>query len=83
MFCLLLDSSVLLIIRYETATGKRTVLVAAAALTLPNTNAPLTISDYRWSDDGQTAAAFSPTRKKVWRELPRRLLGAQSANGAG
>ena len=39
------------IIRYETAGGKRTVLVSAAALTPSGAEAPLKVEGYKWSKD--------------------------------
>src|SRR4051812_6872244 len=38
------------IVERDTATGKRSILVSAAQLTPPK-GKPLSISDYRWSDD--------------------------------
>ncbi len=40
------------IIRYETATGRRSVLVDAALLKPPGAAAPLVVGDYAWSPDG-------------------------------
>jgi dipeptidyl-peptidase 4 len=54
------------IVEYETATGKRTVLVAAEKL-LPKPGAPaMKIDDYTWSDDNNQLLIFTNT-KKVWR----------------
>lgn len=53
------------IVRYDAATGARSVLVPAARLTPPD-GAPLDIADYRWSDDGRKLLIFTNTRK-VWR----------------
>ena len=39
------------IVRYQSATGERSVLIAAAALTPLSGTAPLEIDDYQWSDD--------------------------------
>ena len=58
------------IIRYETATGKRTVLISAAALTPPGAAAALAISDYHWSANAQQLLLFTNT-KKVWRDNTR------------
>lgn len=54
------------IVRYDTATGKREVLVAASQLIPPGTKAPLPIEDYSLSDDLSRVLIFTnPTR--VWR----------------
>lgn len=53
------------IIRYDTATGKRSVLVSAAQLTPPQAK-PLSLEDYEWSRDGKRLLIFTNT-KKVWR----------------
>ena len=58
------------IIRYETATGKRSVLISAAALTPPSATDPLSISDYQWSADAKQLLLFTNT-KKVWRDNTR------------
>jgi dipeptidyl-peptidase-4 len=52
------------IIRYESATGKRSVLVSAAALE------GHAIADYHWSDDSKQLLIFTNT-KKVWRDNTR------------
>ncbi len=41
------------IIRYDTASGERSVLVDAARLIPPGAEAPLEIESYAWSEDGQ------------------------------
>jgi dipeptidyl-peptidase-4 len=53
------------IVRYETATGKRSVLVSAVQLT-PKDGKPLKIDDYRWSEDSKRLLVFTES-KKVWR----------------
>jgi dipeptidyl-peptidase 4 len=54
------------IVRYETATGKRTVLVSAVKL-IPAAGAkPLSIEDYAWSPDTRLLLIFTNS-KKVWR----------------
>ena len=58
------------IVRYETATGERRVLVSAAKLTPPGETSPLTIDDYSWSKDGRRLLIFTNT-KKVWRQNTR------------
>src|SRR4051794_21467194 len=58
------------IVLYETATGKRSVLVEASVLCPPGASKPLSIDDYRWSDDGRKLLIFTNT-KKVWRNNTR------------
>ncbi|HZD51289.1 MAG TPA: S9 family peptidase [Silvibacterium sp.] len=54
------------IVQYDTATGKRTVLVPAAKL-IPSAGAkPLSIDDYAWSPDNRLLLIFTNS-KKVWR----------------
>ena len=54
------------IVEYETATGKRSVLVSATKL-IPSPGAkPLTIEDYAWSKDNRLLLVFTNS-KKVWR----------------
>src|SRR5689334_21799356 len=57
------------IVRYETATGKRDVLISAAQLT-PKGGKPLEVEDYIWSGHSQRLLIFTNTRK-VWRENTR------------
>ena len=52
--------------RYDTASGRREVLVPAARLIPPGATAPLEIADYSWSPDGQQLLVFTETRR-VWR----------------
>ncbi len=54
------------IVEYETATGKRTVLVPAAKLIVATSPAPMKIADYAWSKDNRQLLVFTNT-KKVWR----------------
>ncbi|HMH43790.1 MAG TPA: S9 family peptidase [Pyrinomonadaceae bacterium] len=58
------------IIRYETATGARSVLIAAASLRPGDASAPLVIDDYAWSKDGRKLLIFTNT-KQVWRQNTR------------
>ena len=53
------------IVRYETATGQRSVLISSLQLT-PKDGKALKIDDYRWSADGKRLLIFTET-KKVWR----------------
>jgi hypothetical protein len=64
------------IIRYDAATGNRSVLVAGSTLMPPNASAALEIDDYQWSHDGKRLLIFTNT-KRVWRQNTRRLLGAR------
>jgi dipeptidyl-peptidase-4 len=58
------------IVRYDAASGERTILVAASVLTPPGAQAPLDVSDYAWSADGARLLVFTNTRK-VWRDHTR------------
>ncbi|MBK5256092.1 MAG: S9 family peptidase [Vicinamibacteria bacterium] len=58
------------IVRYETATGARSILVPASLLVPAGGSAPLDISDYAWSLDGARLLVFTNTRK-VWRNHTR------------
>jgi dipeptidyl-peptidase-4 len=58
------------IVRYETATGRRTVLVRASQL-VPSPGAkPLTIENYAWSEDNKRLLVYTNS-KKVWRQNTR------------
>ncbi len=54
------------IVRYETATGQRSVLVSAARLVPAGATSPLEIDDYQWSPDGGKLLVFTNTQR-VWR----------------
>lgn len=54
------------IIRYETATQKREVLVSASTLIPTGKEKPLQISNYSWSDDKSKLLIFTNTAR-VWR----------------
>ncbi len=58
------------IIRYETSTGKRSVVISAASLIPEGKSGPIEISDYDWSDDNSKLLVFTNTRK-VWRHHTR------------
>ena len=58
------------IVRYDAATGARSVLVAADRLVPPGAAAPLDIDDYAWSADGKRLLLFTNT-VKVWRQNTR------------
>jgi dipeptidyl-peptidase 4 len=54
------------IVRYDAATGARSVLISNTQLTPTGAQKPLAIADYVWSDDGSKLLVFTNTRK-VWR----------------
>jgi dipeptidyl-peptidase-4 len=58
------------IIRYDTRTGQRSVLVSAAALRPAEGETPLETDDYEWSSDRSRLLLFTNTRK-VWRRNTR------------
>ncbi len=58
------------IVRYETGTGKRSVLVPATRLVPPGSKTALEIDDYAWSPDGTKLLVFTNTRR-VWRRNTR------------
>jgi dipeptidyl-peptidase 4 len=58
------------IVRYETANGKREVLVSAAKLIPPGTKVPLAIEDYAWSKNKSRLLIFTNS-KQVWRRNTR------------
>jgi dipeptidyl-peptidase 4 len=57
------------VVRYETATGRRSVLVSAAELT-PKGGKPLEIEDLEWSADATRLLIFT-NGEKVWRQNTR------------
>ncbi|MCG6928358.1 MAG: S9 family peptidase [Acidobacteria bacterium] len=58
------------IVRYDTATGDRSVLVSAGDLVPGAGEAALTVDDYAWSEDGTRLLLFTNT-VKVWRRNTR------------
>ncbi|MFT5688310.1 MAG: dipeptidyl-peptidase-4 [Planctomycetota bacterium] len=54
------------LVRYDPASGKREILVAAQQLVPAGASEPLTIADYRFSADGAQVLIFTNTRR-VWR----------------
>jgi dipeptidyl-peptidase 4 len=54
------------VVEYETATGKRTVLVSAEKLMTTSGAAPMKVDDYAWSEDNKQLLVFTNT-KNVWR----------------
>jgi len=58
------------IVRYDTSTGQREVLVSASQLTQPGSDKPLTIEDYALSADMNRVLIFTNSRR-VWRQNTR------------
>lgn len=58
------------IVRYETASGARSILIAAASLVPGGASTPLEIDDYAWSKDGRKLLVFTNT-EQVWRQNTR------------
>lgn len=58
------------LVRYETATGDRRVLVPASDLVPGDGEEPLTIEGYEWSDDASKLLIFTNSRR-VWRQNTR------------
>ncbi len=58
------------LVRYETATGARTILVSAKQLIVPGDSTPLEVEEYSWSPDGNMLLVFTNSQK-VWRENTR------------
>jgi len=54
------------IIRYQTASGERTVLIGAEKLVPQGESSPLAVSNYIWSPDKKKMLIFTNT-KRVWR----------------
>lgn len=58
------------IVRYETASGKRSILIGAQELIPQGAEKPLQIDDYEWSKDKQALLIFT-NAQKVWRRKTR------------
>ena len=58
------------LVRYESGTGNRRVLVSASALIPPGASGPLVFDDYTWSGDGARVLLFTNTQR-VWRQNTR------------
>jgi len=58
------------LVRYDTATGAREVLVAAADLMPPGSAKPLSIEDYEWSSDMSRLLIYTNSQR-VWRQNTR------------
>lgn len=54
------------IVEYETATGRRSVLVSHQQLTPPKATKALTVDDYHWSKDAARLLVYTESRR-VWR----------------
>jgi dipeptidyl-peptidase 4 len=54
------------LVRYDAASGARTILVPAARLVPPGDSVPLEIEEYSWSRDGNRLLIFTNTAQ-VWR----------------
>ncbi|MEE9207366.1 MAG: S9 family peptidase [Gemmatimonadota bacterium] len=58
------------IVRYDSETGERSVLVSAAQLTPDGADTPLEIEGYAWSPDQSTLLVYTNS-KRVWRQNTR------------
>ena len=58
------------IVRYDSKTGARSILVPASALVPKGDTAALQVADYKWSDDAKQLMIFTNTRQ-VWRQNTR------------
>ncbi len=58
------------IVRYDPASGARSVMVSASRLIAPGSTTPLEIDNYGWSADGTQLLLFTNSRK-VWRDNTR------------
>jgi len=59
------------LIRYQTSSGERRLLVAATALVPEGAQRPLRVQGYDWSADGRKLLIFTNSRR-VWRQNTRR-----------
>jgi dipeptidyl-peptidase-4 len=50
------------LVRYDTESGERTLLVPAARLVPPGDTVPLTVESYSWSDDERQLLIFTSSR---------------------
>ena len=58
------------IVRYDTKSGERSILVPATSLIPPGDSLPLRIADYTWSADARRLLIFTNTQR-VWRQNTR------------
>ncbi len=70
------------IVRYDGATGGRTVLVDRSRLVPAKDATPLDIDDYAWSADGRRLLLFTNTRR-VWRQNTRGDYWVLELGGGG
>src|SRR5690348_16048657 len=70
------------IIRYDAATGNKSVLISAAQLTPSGAKTPLNIADYVWSDDDSKLLIFTNTQK-LWRQNTRGDYWVLNVKGGG
>ena len=63
-------SGALDIVRYDAATGARTILISARRLIPGGATTPLDLDDYSWSADGARLLIFTNTQR-VWRQNTR------------
>lgn len=68
------------LVRYDCETGERTILVPAARLVPTGDTLPLTVENYRWSDDEQQVLIFTNSRP-VWRQNTRGDYWSLTLNG--
>jgi len=54
------------IVRYDAATGEKSILIPSVRLIPAGRTTPLTVSDYIWSEDNSKLLVFTNTRR-VWR----------------
>ncbi|HET8624576.1 MAG TPA: S9 family peptidase [Gemmatimonadales bacterium] len=64
------DSGAQDLVRYDAATGRRSVLVPSARLKPPGATAPLTIEAYHWAPTGARVLIYTNSQK-VWRQNTR------------
>jgi dipeptidyl-peptidase-4 len=70
------------IVRYDAASGARSVLISSEQLTPSGAKKPLSIADYIWSDDDTKLLIFTNTRK-VWRQNTRGDYWVLNLKGGG
>ena len=69
------------IVRYETATSKRTVLVSASQLIPSPNKKPLTLENYAWSQDNRRLL-IAPIQKKCGAAIPVAIIGCSTSTAA-
>ena len=70
------------IVRYDAATGARSVLISNTQLLPAGSQKALDIADYVWSDDGSKLLIFTNTQK-VWRQNTRGDYWVLNIKGGG